>query len=124
MTGWSDQQLETGMGHLLRAGVVLAALVVFLGGILYLHQTHGPRPNYSTFHGIAAELRSPSGIVKAVRSGNSAAIIQFGLLLLIATPIARVAFGAFGFFQERDWLYTAVSIIVLVVLMYSLLSQH
>lgn len=124
MRGWNDQKLEEGMGQLLRAGVILAALIVFIGGLLYLSQTRGPRPDYSTFHGVAAELRSPSGIVKELPSGSSNAIIQFGLLLLIATPIARVIFGAFGFFAEKDWLYVAVSLVVLAVLMYSLLHGH
>ena len=40
-------------------------------------------------------------------------IIQFGLLLLIATPVARVAFSIFGFAEERDRLYVVVASIVL-----------
>jgi uncharacterized membrane protein len=117
----NDQKMESLMGHLLRFGVTLAALVVFAGGLLYLHQSRGPRPDYSTFHGETQVLRSPSGIFQELPSGNSNAIIQLGLLLLIATPIARVVFAAAGFSLERDWFYTAVSLIVLAVLMYSLL---
>jgi uncharacterized membrane protein len=124
MRGWSDQKMEVAMGNLLRAGVLIAAAVVCIGGVLYLNQTRGPRPDYATFHGVAAEFRSPSAIVKQLPSGNSSAIIQFGLLLLIATPIARVVFAAFAFFAEKDWLYVVVSLAVLVVLMYSLLYDH
>jgi uncharacterized membrane protein len=116
----NDQKMELLMGHLLRFGVTLAALVVFAGGLLYLHQSRGPRSNYATFHGEAPVLRSPSGIFKELPAGDSNAIIQLGLLLLIATPIARVVFAAIGFSLERDWFYTAVSLIVLAVLMYSL----
>jgi uncharacterized membrane protein len=119
-----DLKMEISMGHLLRAGVILAALVVLLGGVVYLYQQHGPRPDYSIFHGTAAALRSPAGVLSALRTGDSHAIIQFGLLLLIATPIARVVFAAFGFFAEKDWLYASVSLIVLAVLMYSLLYGH
>jgi len=50
-------------------------------------------------------------------------IIQLGLLFLIATPVARVAFAAFAFSIERDWLYVAISTFVLLVLLYSLLGS-
>lgn len=120
----NDQKMEMMMGQLLRIGVLLAAVVVFIGGLLYLKEMHGPRPDYSIFHAESSNLRSPAGIIRQVPTGNSNAIIQLGLLLLIATPIARVVFAAFGFFAEKDWLYVAVSILVLAVLMYSLLYDH
>jgi uncharacterized membrane protein len=53
--------------------------------------------------------------------GDSIAIMQVGLLLLILTPIARVALAVVGFFLERDRLYTVVSLIVFVILMFSLI---
>jgi len=120
----NDQKMEVAIGHLLRTGVLISAAVVFIGGLLYLSQVRGPRPDYSTFHGVTSELRSPSGIVKHLSTGDSSAVIQLGLLLLIATPVARVVFAAFGFFLEKDWLYVAVSLIVLAVLMYSLLYDR
>jgi uncharacterized membrane protein len=119
-----DLEMEAIMGRLLRTGVILAALVVLVGGIFYLRQMRGPRPDYSIFHGTARELRSPAAVLSMLPSANSKAIIQFGLLLLIATPIARVIFGAVGFFAEKDWLYVAVSLTVLAVLLYSLLHGH
>jgi uncharacterized membrane protein len=119
-----DQKMEVAMGHLLRTGVLIAAFVVFIGGVLYLHQNRGPRPDYATFHSVAAGLRSPAGVVKQLPTGDSNAIIQLGLLLLIATPIARVIFAAFGFSAEKDWLYLIISLIVLAVLTYSLLDGH
>ncbi len=41
-------------------------------------------------------------------------------MLLIATPVARVAFSIIGFAMERDWLYIGVTIIVLVLLLLSI----
>ena len=120
----NDKEMELTMGHLLRAGVLLAAAVVLVGGILYLSQMRGPRTDYSVFHGAAAELRSPSAIAKHAFTGDSRSIIQLGLLLLIATPVARVAFALFGFSAEKDWLYVAVSAIVLGVLVYSLVFHQ
>jgi uncharacterized membrane protein len=45
------------------------------------------------------------------------------LLLLIATPIARVAFAAFAFALEKDYMYVIITLIVLAVLLYSLLGS-
>jgi uncharacterized membrane protein len=54
-------------------------------------------------------------------TGDAVAIVQFGVLLLIATPIARVVFAAVGFAVERDHLYVAISLGVLAVLIFGLL---
>ena len=51
-------------------------------------------------------------------------MIQFGLLLSIATPVARVAFSVVAFALQRDWLYIVVTLIVLAVLTYSLAARH
>jgi uncharacterized membrane protein len=50
-------------------------------------------------------------------------LIQFGLLLLIATPAARVVFSVAGFAIERDWMYVAITLLVLLTLLYSLASS-
>jgi uncharacterized membrane protein len=49
--------------------------------------------------------------------------MQLGLLVLIATPITRVAFSVFAFFYERDWKYVVFTLIVLGLLLYSLLGR-
>ena len=55
-------------------------------------------------------------------SGNSNGIIQLGLLLLIATPVARVVFSAFAFAIQQDKLYVFVTLAVLAVLAFGLAS--
>ena len=62
-----------------------------------------------------------SGIAKLAAQLNSEDIIQFSLLLLIATPVARVLMAAVGFYLERDRMYVVVSLIVLVALLFSLM---
>jgi uncharacterized membrane protein len=119
----TDQQLEVAMGRMLQIGVTLAATVVFLGGILYLRQVTGPRPDYSHFTGVAERFRQPAEIVSYAFHGRARDIIQLGLLLLIGTPVARVIFAVVGFLLERDHLYVCVSLIVLAVLLYSLLNS-
>ena len=50
-------------------------------------------------------------------------LIQFGLLLLIATPVARVMFSVLGFALERDWMYVVITLLVLALLIYTLTSR-
>jgi uncharacterized membrane protein len=120
----TDQKLETVIGRMLQAGVLLAAFVVLTGGILYLHQSTEPRPDYTHFHGTSSALRSPAQIVALAAHGNPEGLIQLGLLLLIATPIVRVMVAAVGFLMERDRMYFWVSLAVLAVLLYSLWHAH
>jgi uncharacterized membrane protein len=122
--GMSDQRAEVIIGILLRSGVTIAAIVVFAGAIPFLVQHGSAVPNYKTFHGEPAELRSVSGIVKASMALDSAGIIQLGLLLLIATPVARVAFSVFAFAEEHDWMYVVITLIVLGLLLYSLSAKN
>jgi uncharacterized membrane protein len=121
---WTEQQLENIVGNLLRLGVMLAAVVVFGGGALYLIHHGVTSPDYRMFHGEPADLRSVSGVVTEALSLQSQGIIQLGLLLLIATPIARVAFSVFAFAQQRDRTYVIVTLVVFAVLLYSLLGGY
>lgn len=116
----TDENLEIAIGRMLQTGVLLAAAVVLVGGVMYLMHASGPRHDYSHFHGVAQALRTPSGIWDGVMHGDAESVIQLGLLLLIATPVMRVVFAGIGFLMERDRLYFWVSFVVLVVLLYSL----
>lgn len=119
---WTDHKIEQIIGQLLRAGVMLAALVVLSGGVIYLVQHASAHEDYSKFHGTPENLRSVSGIVNETLTGHSVGIIQLGLLLLVLTPIARVVFSAIGFMEERDRMYVVITLIVLAVLIFSLLG--
>lgn len=121
---WTDDQVEQILGNLLRGGVILAAGIVAVGGVLYLMRYGANSPNYHVFHGEPADLRGLSGILTDVMSLHRRALIQLGLLLLIATPIARVVFSVFAFAKQRDYTYVIVTLIVLGVLMYSLLGTQ
>lgn len=121
--GWTDQKLENIVGNLLRTGVSLAALVVLLGGIVYLTR-HGREPaSYRVFRGEPSDLKSLPGIIRAALGLHGRGIIQFGLLLLIATPVFRVALSIWGFAAEKDHMYMLFTTIVLIVLLYSLLGS-
>jgi uncharacterized membrane protein len=102
-------------------GVLLAGAVVLAGGILYIAQygKTGTRGN-RVFHGEPPELCSPRAIIVDACTGDSRGIIQLGLLLLIATPVARVVFSVIAFVLQRDRLYVVVTLLVLAVPAYSL----
>jgi len=111
------------LGNLLRFGVLLSAVVVVFGAVIYLAHYAWQPANFSVFRGEAAALRSLPAIFVGVLHLHGKSIIQFGLLLLIATPVARVVFSAIGFAIERDYLYVALTLIVLAVLLYSLIGS-
>jgi len=120
----SERRLDEIIGMLLRAGVLIAAFFVLSGGVLYLVRENGPVPDYHVFHSEPGELRAVPGIVHAALALQGPGLIQFGLLILIATPIARVAFSLLAFLYQRDWTYVVVTVIVLGLLLYSLLGSH
>jgi uncharacterized membrane protein len=128
-TRQEDQRMEIAMGMLLRIGVVLAAVLVAIGGVLVLRHPGSPVPNYTVFHppvkhavspSANVPFRSISGVLGQLHTGSGGSIIALGLLVLVATPIARVIFAIIGFARERDLLYTVVSLIVLGILAFSL----
>jgi len=122
MPALDQHKIEQIIGVLLRAGVALAVLVVLAGGVLYLGR-YGEEPaKYRSFHGENAHLLSVAGTADAAFGGDPAAIIQLGLLILIATPIARVIFSVFAFAAGRDRLYVGITLIVLAILLASLLG--
>jgi uncharacterized membrane protein len=122
-TSWKDENTEQIIGTLLRVGVILSAMVVLAGGIPFLAHYGEIHPNYHVFRGEPAHLRSVMGVARAAVRLDSRAIIQFGLVLLILTPVVRVVFSALAFARERDLTYVIVTLIVLSVLLYSLLGS-
>ncbi len=117
---WNDAKVEQIVGRLLQIGVSLAGFVVLVGGILYLFGNAHVPLNYRSFQGEPAALSSLRPIIGGAAHLDSRGVIQLGLLLLIATPVARVAFSVIAFAMERDRTYVVVTLIVLGILLYSL----
>src|SRR6202790_1705351 len=120
----SDQRIDLIMSRLLRTGVLLSAMFVLAGGALYLLRHPAPVTDYHHFQGEPAEFRTRPGILHEALAGPGRGLIQLGLLILIATPIARVAFSLLAFLYQRDWTYVLVTLVVLGILFYSLLGGH
>jgi uncharacterized membrane protein len=118
----TDHEIDVSVAGMLRFGVTLAALVVIAGGILLLLHPFTPIPSYAHFQAGGPAERTLGGVFEGVRHGHARSIIQVGLLLLIATPVARVVICVVGFARQRDRLYVGISAFVLAVLIYSLTS--
>ena len=112
--------MEQIVGILLQSGVLISGLVVLAGGIFYLLSNGRVPVHYENFSAQRESFRGFGVIGRGAWHGDGRAIIECGLLLLIATPVARVVFSIIGFALERDRLYILVTVIVFVVLMYSL----
>ena len=120
---WSDQKIEHTIGNLLRAGVMTSAAVVLMGALIYLTRHGGSPTDYHVFRGEPSNLRSLGGILHYAFTLHGRGIIQLGLVVLILTPVARVAFSIWGFAEEHDRMYVIFTSIVLVILLYSLLGS-
>ena len=118
----TDTVMERMISVLLRTGVLLSGAVVLTGGVYFVAR-HGSEPaNYHTFNGQPSADRIISQIILGAFALRARSIIQLGILLLIATPVARVALSLVGFALERDRTYALITGTLLGILLYSLMS--
>jgi uncharacterized membrane protein len=117
-----DADMQAIIGWILRIGVILSMGVVFIGGVLFVYRHGHSAPDYGTFKGVPYFISNIEGVVSGVFNFKAQAIIQAGIVLLIATPIIRVAFSAIGFIIEKDYLYTFITLLVLLIIIISMLS--
>jgi uncharacterized membrane protein len=121
-----DTKLQRLIGATLRSGVIAASLTGIVGGAIFL-VVHGGQPvTFHSFAGANPAYSSPRQIIRQALApiGNAnrgLAIAQLGIVILLLTPIIRVAFSVIGFAMEKDRLYVAITCIVLATLMASLL---
>ena len=114
---------HSAIATILRVGV-LSSLAVMLIGMAVTFIRH---PEYFAKSPTLGTLTSPNAhfpntlvdVASGVAHGHGQAIVMAGLLLLIATPVARVALSAYVFVKVRDRLYAAITFAVLVILLIS-----
>jgi uncharacterized membrane protein len=119
---WQERDVEMFIGQQLRWGVITSSIIAFIGGVIYLVKNGGNTPAYTEFVGAPAYVRHMPGILKRITQFDGIAIIQLGVVVLLATPIIRIAFSVLAFAMERDWLYVAITLIVLSVITFSIFS--
>ncbi|MBC7400606.1 MAG: DUF1634 domain-containing protein [Mucilaginibacter sp.] len=123
MANLKDTDIKTAIGWVLRIGVLGSIAIVLFGGIIYIYRHGHTVPNYQTFTGVP-DFVQPGGIINGILTFRGRAIIQAGIILLIATPIIRVVFSAIGFIIEKDYLYVGITVSVLLIIFISMLSGH
>jgi uncharacterized membrane protein len=118
-TSEKDRPLEAVIGYVLRLGVLLSSLVVLTGGIVYLFRHGHESPRYQNFTGEPGTLTEFSLMWRSAWQGRGRSIIQLGLLILIATPIIRIAISVIGFLLEKDYLYLLLTLLVLGIILFN-----
>jgi uncharacterized membrane protein len=115
--------VDTAISHVLRGGVVLSTIVIACGVLLtFVHHPSYVRSQIALRQLTAPEQAFPHtvrGVIGGAEQARGQALITLGLLLLIATPVARVALSIGIFTVERDHLYTSITTIVLLLLLLS-----
>ena len=118
-------QVEIAISHLLRIGVT-TSMVIILAGLVLMFVHH---PSYVHAGSDLQRLTSPGAafphtlrdVVQGLRTYRGQAVIAVGLMVLIATPIMRVAASIIAFAVERDLSYVLITSVVLAVLLTSFL---
>ncbi len=117
----NENTIQDVSAWVLRIGVVTSVLVMALGLTLaFIH--HPP----SVHHMQTAVLKDHLSVIfHGVMRGDGESIIDVGLFILVLTPVARVFASVILFaLVDRDWFYTAVTLIVLILTLVSLLFIH
>lgn len=109
------RQAELAISHVLRGGVVISAAIILLGVVWFYLQMA------ITGHATLTYPHTVVEVAQQLAQGDPLALVALGLLILLLTPILRVAISIVIFALERDWLYTVITLIVLLILLVSLL---
>lgn len=116
----AEWRMEQIVGRLLQVGVLAAALLVLAGGVLTLLQHGGAIADFRKFVGTPQAYRTLGGSFAAALALDSRGLVQLGVILLIATPVARVGLTLVAFAIRRDRVYVLLTAVVLLVLLYGL----
>ncbi|KQN38332.1 DUF1634 domain-containing protein [Pedobacter sp. MC2016-05] len=116
----NDKDIQVVLGTLLRAGVIISMSIVLIGGVIFLIHNKGVITDYKVFKPELSKFSSIGEIFKGLSSFHGDAIVQFGILMLIFTPIARIIFAIFSFLIEKDYLYVLIGFIILAIITISL----
>jgi len=121
---FKDKDMQLLLSHVLRAGTIVSISVVIFGGLVFMYRHGHSVSDYHTFNGVPVFVRNASGIFHGILAFKGQAIIQLGIVLLIATPILRIVFSAIGFVLEKDYMYLGISLLVLGIIFFSMMSGH
>lgn len=107
-------EIELVIGKILRIGVLISAVILMVGLVVSLLHNGTDYPA----HEVPTDFKA---ILKGVLQFKAGAIMMVGLFCLILTPVLRVVVSIYAFFKEQDYLYVAITVIVLIILMVGML---
>lgn len=113
------RRAELIISGVLRGGVVLSASIILLGVVLYY--LRNPRANPAIAQPALFPHSLPA-VLTGLAHADGLAIIAFGLLILLATPVIRVAVSIVAFALEGDRRYVAITTLVLFILIVSFIA--
>jgi uncharacterized membrane protein len=122
-TGERVRCIELLISNLLRFSVIASFLLIVGGTLLsFLHH-----PMYLTSFDALQHLTQPGAafphtlqeVLNGLKLWHGQAIVTLGLLLLIATPVMRVAISVFAFIYQKDRLFTFITLAVFSLLLLS-----
>lgn len=110
-------QVEIIIGKIMRIGVLIAAIVMIIGLVMFFINGGGGYVNN-------AFPTTLSSVISGITHGKAYALMMGGIFLLILTPVLRVVVSIYTFIVEKDTLYTWITILVLVILIISFIIGH
>ena len=108
------------MGNILRYGVITSSLLSALGLVYLIAVPPSNEPQtvmQLATSGYGATMMGFGGIATGLGSGDPTSLLELGMLVLVATPLARVIASVVIFASERDRAYASITVIVLVMLL-------
>ncbi len=114
----TPDRFRTVVSAVLIIGVAVSAVLIGVGFMAAL--AIGWQGSLTGAAPVAAATTDFSDLPGRLVSLEPAAIVQLGLLVLLATPVTRVAASVIGFAMEGDRLYTAITLAVLLILLTSI----
>ena len=112
MTPESHLRSERAITLVLRYGALISTLIMAVGSVLAAIRGIGLVATSHSIH--------PGVLLSNVLHFDPLAITEFGILLLLFTPIVRIVVALLGFAMERDWKYTLISLGVLAIVLLSI----
>ena len=118
-------QVEIVISWVLRIGVVTSLAVVVVGLALIFAQRpklwSSPTALQELTRRDAAFPHTLSAVFQGASrtQGQGEAVVAIGLLLLILTPVARVAVSVLAFLYQRDHVFTLITLTVFIILLMS-----
>ncbi|MGB3327389.1 MAG: DUF1634 domain-containing protein [Thermomicrobiales bacterium] len=116
------RSMELWVSYTLRIGVTIAAIVILFGVILYVIQGSSGAGHLQSMDDLKPGQKNTidvswSSIWNGLKDFQSIAIIQVGLLILLLTPVTRVALTLLLFLQDRDRIFAVITATVLAILL-------